>query len=165
MNESIDRCDPLRALRIVYDELDAEIARLAPRCELSGRCCRFKAYGHTLFITTVEADYLLEYAPTTARGMDDGATCPWQNESGRCEAREGRPLGCRVFFCDADHQEKAVELTERFLTRIRSITRDSNRPWNYAPLHVHLAAANEAGRLDRKPERSDRFSIATEEYA
>ena len=52
---------PLReGLLAIYDDLAAEIALAAPVCELSGRCCRFKEYGHTLFISRPEAELLLE---------------------------------------------------------------------------------------------------------
>src|SRR5262249_3331512 len=43
---------PYRAdLRALYQALDAEVSRLGPVCRLSGRCCRFQEYGHTLFVS------------------------------------------------------------------------------------------------------------------
>ena len=35
------------------------MAQLGPVCQLSGRCCRFKEYGHTLFVSTAEVRLLL----------------------------------------------------------------------------------------------------------
>ena len=86
MNTFMNENEAREELRRVYEELDAEIVRLAPRCELSGRCCRFKEYDHTLFLSTIEADFLLSESSFPARPLDDGATCPWQDASGRCTA-------------------------------------------------------------------------------
>ena len=54
-------------LRILYDKLDAEVAGLGPVCQLSGRCCRFEEYGHTLFVSSSEVQFLLEVAPEPSR--------------------------------------------------------------------------------------------------
>src|SRR5207248_1352622 len=79
----------------LYDDVAADVAKAAPVCDLSGRCCRFKEYGHTLFISRPEADLLLEQGlPADAR--IDEAECPFQ-QNGLCTARERRPLGCRIY--------------------------------------------------------------------
>lgn len=129
------------ALQAIYAALDAEIARRAPVCQLSGRCCRFVEYDHTLFLTTAELGVLLADAPAPSRPLDDGETCPWQDAQGRCTAREARPLGCRVYFCDPGYEGQAAELTETFLARLKELARTYGLPWNYAPLHHHLRAA------------------------
>src|SRR3954466_1131721 len=100
------------ALHAVYAELDAEVPGLGPRCELSGRCCRFAEYDHTLFLSAPEADLLLEEAPSPVRPLDAGETCPWQDHAGRCTARGARPLGCRVYFCDPAFESHAPRLSE-----------------------------------------------------
>jgi hypothetical protein len=133
-------------LRGLYAELDAEVARLSPVCSISGRCCRFREYGHTLFISYVEAEYLVSVAPPPGRAPDDGATCPWQDHRGRCTAREGRPLGCRVFFCDPTFDDAAPALSERYIARLRVLADRHGLPWDYAPLHRHLHGRLEGGR-------------------
>ena len=132
-------------LAILYRELDAAVAEAGPRCTLSGRCCRFEEYGHTLFLSAPEAAVLLADAPPPSRPLDDGLTCPWQDERGRCTAREARPLGCRVYFCDPTFQEHAPRLSEEFLSRLKAIVVDRGWPWGYAPLHRHLTAAFDRG--------------------
>jgi hypothetical protein len=122
----------------LYQELDAEVAALGPVCELSGRCCRFQEHGHTLFVSTAEFLFLLQSGPQPIRPLDQGQTCPWQDMRGRCTAREGRPLGCRVYFCDPSYQPCAHELSERYIGRLKKLTADHGLPWNYAPLHQHL---------------------------
>jgi Fe-S-cluster containining protein len=129
------------ALKAIYAELDAEIARRAPVCQLSGRCCRFAEYDHTLFLSSAELGVLLADAPAPSRPLDKGETCPWQDARGRCTAREARPLGCRVYFCDPAYEGQAADLSETFLARIKQLTQDFGLPWNYAPLHHHLRVA------------------------
>jgi Fe-S-cluster containining protein len=145
-----DDPDPRRfraALQALYRELDAEVAARGPVCALSGRCCRFVEYDHTLFVSEPEVALLLADAPPPARPLDEGATCPWQDAAGRCTAREARPLGCRVYFCDPAYQEHAPALSETFLNRLKRICEAQDLPWNYAPLHHHLRRARAQGRL------------------
>ena len=139
------------ALLAIYEGLDAEVARLGPRCELSGRCCRFAEAGHTLFISAPEAALLLADAPAPSRPLDDGQTCPWQDASGRCTARGARPLGCRVYFCDPDYEGAAPALSEAYLGRLKRLADELDLPWSYAPLHRHLAVAKADGRFADPP--------------
>src|SRR5690349_9303517 len=131
---------PLReGLLAIYDELAADIAAAAPVCELSGRCCRFKEYGHTLFISRAEAELLLE------QGLPDNATideagCPFQI-NGLCTARERRPLGCRVYFCDPGYAGKGEAITERHIARLKELHDETGTPWEYRPLHHFLREA------------------------
>ena len=62
----------LSELRTLYDELGLEVSRLGPVCELSGRCCRFREYGHSLFVSTLEIQLLLKEAPEPQRTLDRG---------------------------------------------------------------------------------------------
>ncbi len=136
-----DRLMPL------YRELDAAVAKAGPVCQLSGRCCRFKEYGHTLFLSAPEALLLVSDAPQPPGQLDDGESCPWQDEGGRCTARDARPLGCRVFFCDSSFETAAPQLSEIFLSQLKQLARQFDWPWNYAPLHHHLRQAQVEGRL------------------
>lgn len=135
------------ALRAIYDDLGAELARLGPTCHLSGRCCRFEEFGHTLFVSGLEMAVLLADAPVPCRPLDDGRTCPWQDAAGRCTAREARPLGCRVYFCDPSYEAVAPEVSERFIGRLKRVADEFGLPWHYAPLHRHLREAAADGRF------------------
>lgn len=135
------------ALVVLYEALDRDITRAGPTCELSGRCCRFEAYGHTLFVSRLEVDHLLATAPTPIRPLDTGQTCPWQDPHNRCTARAARPLGCRVYFCDPTFSDASARLSEHYIRALKRITDDLGRPWHYAPLHTHLAQAQTDGRV------------------
>src|SRR5208337_4711815 len=134
-------------LRALYRELDEAVAMTGPVCQLSGRCCRFKDYGHTLFLSAPEAQLLVADAPQPPGRLDNGESCPWQDGRGRCTARDARPLGCRVFFCDPSYEPLAPELSETFLARLKQLACRHDWPWNYAPLHQHLRQAQAEGRL------------------
>jgi Fe-S-cluster containining protein len=142
-------------LRELYAQLDAAVARLAPVCRISGRCCRFREYGHTLFVSAAEVEYLLSEAAEPVRPLDDGDTCPWQDARGRCSARDARPLGCRVYFCDPAYQDAAPELSERFIARLKRLTERHGLDWRYAPLHRHLHERAESVRFAEPDETWD----------
>ena len=133
------------AVRDVYAAVDAEVARLQPVCQISGRCCRFVEYDHTLFMSAPEFAILLADAPFPVRPVDDGATCPWQDGRGRCTAREARPLGCRVYFCDPSYAPHGPDIAEAAIRRLKILVAERDLPWDYAPLHRHLRAAQAAG--------------------
>jgi Fe-S-cluster containining protein len=123
-------------LERIYSDLERDVAQAGPVCELSGRCCRFEEYGHTLFVSNLEAELFLE------DGLPEGAVidragCPFQRGK-LCTAREKRPLGCRVYFCDPSYQERAAELSERYVARLKTLADRLNLPWRYAPLPVVL---------------------------
>lgn len=133
------------SLQGLYAELDAAVSERAPVCRLSGRCCRFAEYGHTLFVSAPEVALLLADAPQPARMLDEGESCPWQDAAGRCTARAARPLGCRVYFCDPAFQEHAPELSEEYIRRLKRLVETFDLPWDYAPLHQHLQRARDEG--------------------
>ena len=135
------------AIQRAYAELDAAVARLAPVCQVSGRCCRFEEYGHTLFASAPEIALLMADAPPPTRPLDEGATCPWQDDRGRCSARGARPMGCRVYFCDPEYQPMAPEIAEAGIARLKELVDELGLPWDYAPFHRHLRKAQAEGRF------------------
>jgi Fe-S-cluster containining protein len=120
----------------LYAEVDHEIAAAGPVCIASGRCCRFKEYGHTLFLSNLEAEVLLQQAPTYERPVSSDF-CPFQ-QGNLCTAREPRPLGCRVYYCDPTYQETGRQISEKYLRRLKDIADDEGVAWHYAPLHHFL---------------------------
>jgi Fe-S-cluster containining protein len=128
---------PIRdGLLQIYDDLAADIAEAAPVCELSGRCCRFKEYGHTLFISRSEAELLLEHG-LPENSVVDEAGCPFQID-GLCTARERRPLGCRVYYCDPKYAGVGEALGERYIARLKQLHDQTGARWEYRPLHRFL---------------------------
>jgi hypothetical protein len=120
----------------LYAEVDRAVAAAGPVCVASGRCCRFKEYGHTLFLSNLEAEVLLAGAPPYERPVTSDF-CPFQRGN-LCTAREPRPLGCRVYYCDPAYQETGNLISEAYLRRLKDIARAEGVAWNYAPLHAFL---------------------------
>jgi hypothetical protein len=126
-----------RVVLEMYSEVDAEVAAAGPVCIASGRCCRFKEYGHTLFLSALEADVLLADAPPYDPATVTADFCPFQ-QGNLCTARGPRPLGCRVYYCDPNYQETAQQISEKYLRRLKQLAEESGAGWRYAPLHVFL---------------------------
>jgi hypothetical protein len=137
-----------RRVQALYEAVDREVAAAGPVCVASGRCCRFKEYGHVLFVSNLEADVLLAGAPPFERPVTPDY-CPFQRGN-LCTAREPRPLGCRVYYCDPSYQGTANRITETYLHRLKEIADAHGVPWRYAPLHVFLNAPEAGPRTDRQ---------------
>jgi hypothetical protein len=133
----------------VYAAVDAAVAAAGPRCDASGRCCRFAEYGHTLFLSQFEAALLLETAPPyrTPVGRE---LCPFQ-VGNLCTARRERPLGCRIYFCDPAYQDTGQRITEDAVARLKRLADESGAGWRYAPLHVFLNEAERPNTTDAGP--------------
>ncbi|MCK6460300.1 MAG: hypothetical protein L6Q95_10460 [Planctomycetes bacterium] len=125
--------EALAELRRIYGKADEE-ARGNPalRCELSGRCCRFREAGHVLFVTRLEYDEMVRCGG--APGAGEEGVCPWLR-GGLCGNREGRALACRTYFCS--DEAAAAALTERHHREIRRLHERHGIPYDYRPLHGH----------------------------
>jgi Fe-S-cluster containining protein len=120
----------------LYAEVDAAVAAAGPKCESTGRCCRFTEWGHVLYLSHLEAEILLDAAPAYKQPVSpDG--CPFQIDK-LCTAREPRPLGCRIYFCDPNYQETASVIMEDALTKLKRLAEEHDLGWRYAPLHAFL---------------------------
>jgi Fe-S-cluster containining protein len=130
---SVDMRNKVLAL---YRDVDAEVRGAGPVCVASGRCCRFKEYGHTLFVSNLEAEVLLSQAPAYELPVSPDF-CPFQKDK-LCTTREPRPLGCRIYYCDPAYQETGNRITEKYLQRLKQLAEEHGLPWRYAPLHTFL---------------------------
>ena len=141
----VERADLRARLTAFYAAVDEAIAAHKPVCRNRGDCCRFDRYGHKLYVTTLELACFLHGRRGSWRPPRDDA-CPYQID-GRCTAREHRPLGCRVFFCDPATRDWQGPEYERRLIELRQIGADFGIPYRYiewlSALHA-LHAAEES---------------------
>ena len=144
-------------VRAIYAEVDAAVAAAGPKCDASGRCCRFKEYGHTLFISQFEAEVLLAAAPPFVQPVSTDF-CPFQVDN-LCTAREPRPLGCRVYFCDPAYEETGNQITETYLRKLKDLAEETRTDWRYAPLHIFLNEAECAGGVAKELNSDRRISL------
>ena len=119
-----------KALEGIYADLDGELAVLRPLCQRSGRCCRFKEFGHQLWTTAVELDYLVDREGLPPPHPGGGAVCPYLKD-GLCGVRDHRMLGCRIYFCDAGYAEAMGPLYEKYHARIKDLHRRHGLPYEY----------------------------------
>jgi Fe-S-cluster containining protein len=134
--------EPIRqAVLKLYADVDRDVAAAGPVCIASGRCCRFKEYGHTLYLSQLEADVLLHDAPPYDPTNVTADFCPFQ-KGNLCTAREPRPLACRIYYCDPNYQKTGQRLSEKYLHKLKELADEHEAGWRYAPLHVFLKVEN-----------------------
>lgn len=138
--------EPLRRQVLqLYQDVDRQVAAAGPVCVASGRCCRFKEYGHVLFLSSLEAEVLLAAAPPYETPVT-ADYCPFQ-KGNLCTAREPRPLACRIYYCDPNYQETSHQITEDALARLKALAQEQGVEWHYAPLHHFLNHPEDARTL------------------
>lgn len=148
--EMIDAAIISTAVAGVLAAVDGDVGVRRPVCRASGKCCKFEAYGHRLYVTGVEMVHFKRVmqgratpvqaggdatpnVPLTqffARGTEDQKGCPYQVE-GLCTAREARPLGCRIYFCDENAQGWQNEVYEKYHAQLRQLHEQANVPYRY----------------------------------
>jgi len=139
-------------LEAIYEMVSNQIAARGPACWASGRCCNFRASGHRLYVTGLEAAYMLtrlapEQRLTEGRVADavERGDCPML-AGNMCSVHTIKPLGCRVYFCDRSAQHWQQELSERALNQIRGLHDRHAIEYRYAEwrgLLAMLVAAQE----------------------
>lgn len=138
--------DVIDFLRGFYQRVDEALAEYQPRCTNRGQCCNFARAGHRLFVTPIElAAFRRAYADRWLSADPASGRCPWQVE-GVCTAREFRPLGCRVYFCDPQAQAWQNEFYEARLRQLKQFMTDLGIQYRYeewlSALSVFSAAAS-----------------------
>lgn len=131
----MSRDEAYRDLEEIYAELDRELAVLRPLCQTSGRCCKFKEFGHQLWTTRLEVDYLV--GRRGLPGSRTEGTCPYLKE-GLCSVREDRMLGCRIYFCDPAYAQSMGPLYERYHRKIKDLHLRHSLPYEYAEFQSSL---------------------------
>ena len=118
-------------LRRIYDQVDRWIARAGPRCRQSGVCCDFPRSDLTLFATRLEVAHILE--TTRPEPPEQKDWCPFYRQ-GQCTLRTLRPLGCRIYFCDATYQAGAMtDIAENAHRALIQLHDAWGIPYRYAP--------------------------------
>jgi Fe-S-cluster containining protein len=112
-------------LEAVYSDVAAQVEARGPACWASGRCCHFEAAGHLLYVTGLEAAYVMvgveeerQKKVVQAGGLYHG--CLFQ-AANLCTVHGIKPLGCRVYFCDRSAQAWQQSLSEHGLAQIRGL--------------------------------------------
>jgi Fe-S-cluster containining protein len=135
-------------LRTVYSELAREIELRHPTCWISGKCCKFDAYGHRLYVTGLEIAWMIRLLDPagqqrlTAASLPANPGCPFQVGK-LCTVQGIKPLGCRIFFCDPSAEPWINGVYEQMLARLRQVHQAHDLPYQYLEWRGGLAAARE----------------------
>lgn len=118
-----DRAEVRADLEAVYSLAADQITQRGPACWASGRCCNFVRTGHRLYVTGLEAAYVVRALggrpdETALDAAESRGDCPYL-ASNLCGIHAIKPLGCRVYFCDRSAEEWQQILSERCLSLIR----------------------------------------------
>ena len=136
------RPDVAAAVADIYAAVSAAVDARRPACVASGRCCHFDAYGHDLFVTTLElAAFVgeLQATPTS-----NPAGCPFQVGK-LCGVHAIRPFGCRLFYCDPTAHQWQQTLYEQLHADLRRLHETMGIDYFYVEWRHALAALGLAG--------------------
>lgn len=151
---ALDR-DAVRAgLESIYADAAAAIAARGPVCWASGRCCNFDRHGHRLYVTGLEAAYVIARLPEIAGTRPENhpepalrspalsqaaeaGGCPFQRAN-LCGVHGIKPLGCRVYFCDRTAQAWQQGLSEGLLARLRALHDEHGVEYRYGEWRAML---------------------------
>ncbi len=122
-------------LELIYEHIAREVAVFKPRCDATGRCCHFQAWGHRLYVTGLEAAYVIErldqpLKQSELQSAQQQGGCPFQRAL-LCSVHAIRPLGCRVYYCDERANNWQEALSETMLRQIKSLHDRHNLPYRY----------------------------------
>ncbi len=130
------RIEVIEAVDAVYAALQTEIDQRRPRCDLSGRCCHFEAFGHRLYVTTIELAAFV--ASNKVAAEPNPGSCPFQRGK-LCAAHTSRPFGCRIFFCDPTADEWQREKYEQFHGELKRLHDTLAVPYYYVEWRAALS--------------------------
>ncbi len=116
----------------IYKKLDTELAGTNPGCDACGTCCHFDTFGHELYVSTIEVNYILRNVKVPPFEPDQGI-CPFLVNK-RCTIREYRTLGCRAFFCNPYYKDTLQEIYNKYYKMIKDIAVRNQIEWHYAPM-------------------------------
>ena len=146
-------CNPQVAtgLEAIYLMISEQIEARGPACWASGRCCNFAKTGHRLYATGLETAFLVHRLerPVRAREIDQAEArgdCPFLSAN-LCTVHGIKPVGCRVYFCDARAQDWQEELSERALAMVRALHERHGIEYRYGEWRsmLRMFAADEPG--------------------
>ena len=150
----IDELGITLAVGEILGRADVDIAGRRAVCNSSGRCCHFEAWGHRLYVTGVEAVHFSRVEGVETRNAKHETRkgsislpqffakevvegCPYQ-VGGMCTARAGRPLGCRVYFCDENAKGWQEEVYEKYHAELKGVHERFGVPYRYVEWRVAL---------------------------
>ena len=126
-----------RAVLQLYADADRDVAAAGPVCVASGRCCRFTEYGHTLFLSNLEADVLLAGAPPYDADAVTATSAPSRRATSAPPASRARWAAAST-TATRTIRTAAARSARQYLSGSRTWPTKHGVEWLYAPLHRFL---------------------------
>lgn len=136
------RAEVIAAVSALYEAQAGAVAQRKPVCIASGRCCKFEEFGHRLYVTTAELAFFrdaLSRFTINPSAAWDGRGCPFQVGK-LCGVHGIKPLGCRMFFCDATATQWQNEQYEHFHAALRALHEQHHLEYRYVEWRSALIA-------------------------
>lgn len=118
----------------IYDKLDLELSEINPGCNACGSCCHFNTYGHILYTSNIEVNYILENVNVPPHDPNQNI-CPFLKDN-VCSIRDFRMLGCRVFYCNPHYRviTQEVYIHSKYYNMMKEVAGRNQMEWHYAPM-------------------------------
>lgn len=129
-------------LQTLYRELEEELLPYQSLCTRLSRCCHFKDFGHRLYSLSLEVAFLWSQGQRSA-GDIPPLTCAYLNTDGSCGNRTGRPLGCRIFFCDPGYQTTSQIFYEKYHQKLEGLVQKYHLHYFYGEMTAQIAKKQE----------------------
>ncbi len=118
-------------LRAIYERLETELMTLNPVCKQCGTCCKFSAFDHVLYTSSIEVNFITQYVDIPEFDISKNV-CPFLKNN-QCSIRDFRTIGCRIFYCDPHFKEISHDLYEKYYRMIKELNHKYNTQWKYLP--------------------------------
>lgn len=133
-HEAVNLCSELRTL---YQRLEKDLTLLNPGCNQCGTCCNFSSFGHVLYASGIEVNFIIRNVKVPDFNISDNI-CPFLKDN-QCSIRDFRTLGCRIFYCNPDYKEVLNDVYEKYYRKIKDLSEKYNTQWKYMPFLRQLA--------------------------
>jgi Fe-S-cluster containining protein len=124
----------LESLNELLAAAQEDVLRLKLPCRACGACCDFTAMDHRLFVSGGELALLAKVRPPR---RPERLRCGYQ-QNNLCTARNRRPLGCRMFYCESEAREPVQNLYETWHKRIITLHQEAEIPYVYGEMTAWL---------------------------
>ena len=148
ISDAMQNTDLLAEIQSILDNALMQIENINPNCNACGNCCDFANFGHRLYVSTGELANLISQEPIDAQIPIENLKCPYQKDN-LCLARNARPLGCRLFFCDDKVNLQYQQIYEAYYDKIKQVHLKFSTAYNYLELSAGLKIYSSGGNLEK----------------
>ena len=98
-------------LSLLYQHLEKELTQLNPGCNTCGTCCNFSTFGHVLYTSSIEVNYITQNVEVPDFNISDNV-CPFLKDN-QCSIRDFQNTWLPYFYCNPHYKEILYDLYEK----------------------------------------------------